>query len=83
MVYPSPQVGHYVSPSPRTLCLLLHPQMLRSHYHPATRFPGKSTPYNNLLKYTNLEINLEEILNILPCNSHREQKFYFSGMETT
>lgn len=83
MLCPSPQVGHYVSPSPRTLCLLVHPQMLRSHYRPVNRCPGKFTSYNNLLKYTNLEINLEEILNILPCNSYRGQKFYYSGMGIT
>lgn len=38
----------------------------------------------NLLKHTNPEINLgKKILTILPCKSHEEQEFYYSGAETT
>lgn len=53
------------------------------HTITANRFPGKFTLYKNLLKYINLEISLEENLNILPCNSHRGQKFYYSGVGIT
>lgn len=70
MHYSLLHIGCSVTLSPKTL-------HLRTPGHaPDNTFLGKFSLFNNLLKYTNLEINVEENLTILPCKNHRGQKIY-------